>query len=40
MGCKKGAAKKRPKKGRFACVECGAVVKKKGDVCEPKKLKK
>ena len=40
MGCKKGVARKKPKKGRFKCTECGAVVKKKADVCDPSKIKK
>jgi hypothetical protein len=40
MGCKKGAPKKKPKRGRFKCTECGTVVKKKADVCDPKKIKK
>jgi len=40
MGCKKGATKRNPKKGRYKCTECGVVVKKKDDVCEPAKIKK
>lgn len=40
MGCKKKKASKKPKPGRFQCEDCGAVGKKKKDVCEPKKVKK
>jgi hypothetical protein len=41
MECKKGKTKFKPKKpGRYECDDCGAVVKKKDDVCEPKKIKK
>jgi hypothetical protein len=39
MGCRKGKSKVKPKAGRYRCTDCGAVVKKKGDVCEPKKVK-
>ena len=39
MSCRKGKSKAKPKKGRFECTDCGAVVKKKKDICEPKKLK-
>jgi hypothetical protein len=39
MACKKGTSKKKRTRGRFKCTECGAVVKKKADVCEPKKIK-
>lgn len=39
MGCNKGKSKAKPKPGRYECVDCGAVVKKKNDVCDPKKLK-
>ena len=39
MSCRKGKSKAKAKVGRFRCVECGAVVKKKADVCEPKKVK-
>jgi hypothetical protein len=39
MSCRKGKSKTKPKKGRFECDDCGAVVKKKGDVCDPKKIK-
>ena len=40
MGCKKGSAKVKAKPGRFRCQDCGAVVKKKDKVCDPKKIKK
>jgi hypothetical protein len=40
MSCLKGESKAKPKPGRFECDDCGAVVKKKSDVCEPKKIKK
>lgn len=40
MSCLKGKSKAKPKPGRFRCEDCGAVVKKKSDVCEPKKVKK
>ena len=40
MGCRKGKSKVKPKQGRFRCEDCGAVVKKKADVCDPKKVKK
>jgi len=40
MSCLKGKSKVKPKPGRFRCEDCGAVVKKKSDVCEPKKVKK
>jgi len=40
MSCRKGKSKVKPKPGRYRCSDCGAVVKKKGDVCEPKKVKK
>jgi len=40
MGCKKSAPKGKPKQGRYKCTDCGVVVKKKSDVCEPKKIKK
>jgi hypothetical protein len=40
MGCKKGKSKIKRKPGRYTCTECGAVVKKKNDACEPKKIKK
>jgi hypothetical protein len=40
MGCKKGESKVKAKVGRYRCVDCGAVAKKKGKVCDPKKIKK
>ena len=40
MSCRKGKSKVKPKPGRYRCTDCGAVVKKKTDVCEPKKVKK
>jgi len=40
MSCQKGKSKAKPKPGRFRCEDCGAVVKKKSDVCDPKKVKK
>lgn len=40
MSCRKGKSKVKPKPGRYRCTDCGAVVKKKGDVCEPQKVKK
>jgi hypothetical protein len=40
MSCRKGKSKAKPKPGRYRCTDCGAVVKKKGDVCDPKKVKK
>lgn len=38
MGCKKDKPKKKKKDGKFECGKCGAVVKKKGKVCKPKKI--
>ena len=40
MSCRKGKSKAKPKPGRYRCTDCGAVVKKKSDVCEPKKVTK
>ena len=40
MACQKGKSKAKPKSGRYRCEDCGAVVKQKKDVCEPKKIKK
>lgn len=40
MSCRKGKSKTKSKKGTFVCSKCDAVVKKKKDVCEPKKVKK
>lgn len=40
MSCKKGESKVKAKPGRYRCKDCGAVVKKKAKVCDPKKIKK
>lgn len=40
MGCKKKKPRDKPKAGRYRCDDCGAVVKKKDEVCDPKKIKK
>jgi len=40
MSCRKGKSKVKAKPGRFRCEDCGAVVKKKSAVCDPKKVKK
>ena len=40
MGCRRGKSKSKPKAGTYRCTECGAVVAKKKDVCEPKKISK
>jgi hypothetical protein len=40
MSCRKGKSKAKSKQGRYRCTDCGAVVKKKKDVCDPKKVKK
>lgn len=39
MGCLKGKSEHKPKPGRFACRKCGAVSKKKGHLCKPKKIR-
>jgi len=39
MTCRKGESSAKPKPGRFVCKDCGAVVKKKQQVCDPKKIK-
>ncbi|MDZ8120389.1 hypothetical protein [Pontiella agarivorans] len=39
MGCKKGKSTHKKKKDHFECKKCGAVVKNKGKVCKPKRLK-
>ncbi len=39
MSCRKGKSTAKPKAGRFECDDCGAVVKKKSGVCDPKKIK-
>ena len=40
MGCRKGQSEHKPKPGRYTCARCGAVSKKKGHLCKPKKIKK
>ena len=40
MGCKKGQSTAKPKSGRYRCKDCQAVVRKKDEVCDPKKIKK
>ena len=40
MGCRKGQSEHKPKPGRYQCGKCGAVSKKKGHLCKPKKIKK
>jgi len=40
MSCRKDKPKIKPKPGRYLCKDCGAVGKKKKEVCEPKKVKK
>ncbi|HOC42472.1 MAG TPA: hypothetical protein PKJ99_05560 [Thermoanaerobaculales bacterium] len=40
MSCRKGKSTARAKVGAFRCAECGAVVKKKKDACQPKRIKK
>jgi hypothetical protein len=39
MGCLKGKSKTPDEEAKFKCKKCGAKVKKKGDICKPKKLK-
>jgi hypothetical protein len=39
VGCKKGKSKTKPNPGRYLCKDCGAVVKKKKDACDGKKIK-
>lgn len=39
MSCKKGKSTHKEKPGNFKCKKCGAVVKKKGKVCKPSKIK-
>ncbi|HSN55944.1 MAG TPA: hypothetical protein VLT32_14825 [Candidatus Sulfomarinibacteraceae bacterium] len=38
MSCRKGKSTAKPKSGRYECADCGAVVKKKKDVCDPQKV--
>jgi hypothetical protein len=40
MSCRKGKSAAKPKPGRYRCKDCEAVVKKKAEVCDPKKIKK
>ena len=40
MGCLKGKSKNKPSPGRYQCKQCGAVSKKKKDVCKGRKIKK
>lgn len=40
MSCRKGKSSAKPKPGRFKCKKCGAVVKKKDEVCKPRKISK
>ena len=39
MMCLKGESEHNPKPGRYRCKNCGAVSKKKGRICKPKKIK-
>jgi hypothetical protein len=39
VSCKKGKSVAKPKTGRYTCKDCGAVAKKKSEVCDPKKIK-
>lgn len=39
MSCQKGKSKAEEKPGNYKCEKCGAVVKKKGKLCKPKKIK-
>lgn len=39
MTCRGGESENKPKPGRYRCKQCGAVSKKKGHVCKPKKIK-
>ena len=38
--CMKGRREAKAKPGNFRCKNCGAVTKKKGRLCKPKKIKK
>ena len=40
MGCLKGKSEDKAKPGRYKCAKCGAVAKKKGHLCKPKKIRK
>jgi len=37
--CLKGKSENKPKAGRFQCKKCGAVTKKKKNICKPEKIK-
>jgi transcription initiation factor TFIIIB Brf1 subunit/transcription initiation factor TFIIB len=39
MSCLKGKSKTKAKPGNYECKKCGAVVKIKGKVCKPSKIK-
>lgn len=38
--CLKGKKSAPEKPGNYKCTKCGAVAKKKGKLCKPKKIKK
>ena len=40
MSCKKGKSTAKEKPGRYRCKDCNAVVKKKSEACDPKKITK
>lgn len=40
MSCKKGESTAKPGPGRYRCKDCRAVVRKKSEVCDPKKIGK
>ena len=37
--CLNGKSKSKPKAGRFRCKKCGAVTRKKKNICKPRKIK-
>lgn len=39
MSCLKGRSENKPKSGRYVCKKCKAVSKKKGRLCDPRKIK-
>ena len=39
MKCKEGKSTAKLKPGHYQCKDCGAVVKKKKEVCEAKKIR-
>ncbi len=39
MGCLKGKREAKPRGSAYRCGKCGAVSKKKGRLCKPKKVK-